>query len=154
MGTNWQERTNTFDSEALFASVGEDGEVWVTTMDHTLECRAPGKDAFTRPAGGSFKMVDGGNKEAYGVNVYDEVYMRTGIDETHPCGVNWQQVPGRMTFVSTSEQGIVWAIDDEADIWVLKTGSITVDRPVQNEEHGWTLIEEIELIQVDVGYNA
>jgi hypothetical protein len=59
-----------------------------------------------------------------------------------------------MTFVSTSEQGIVWAIDDEADIWVLKTGSITVDRPVQNEEHGWTLIEEIELIQVDVGYNA
>jgi hypothetical protein len=59
-----------------------------------------------------------------------------------------------MVFVSTNEQGIVWAIDDEADIWVLKTGSLDVEPPVQNEEHGWILIPENELIQVDVGYNA
>jgi len=80
--------------------------------------------------------------------------MRTGFDASHPCGQNWQQVNGRMTFVSTSEQGIVWAIDDEADIWVLRTGSIDVTPPVQNEDHGWTEVTPLELIQVDVGYNA
>jgi hypothetical protein len=75
-------------------------------------------------------MVDGGNKEALGVNLYDEMYMRTGIDEKHPCGQNWQQVSACHTFVSTSEQGIVWAIDDEHDVWMRKYGEITVEKPV------------------------
>jgi len=34
------------------------------------------------------------------------------------------------TFVSTSEQGIVWAIDDEHDVWMRKYGEITVEKPV------------------------
>jgi hypothetical protein len=89
-GTSWQERENTHGSTAVYASVGEAGEVWVTTTEGTLECRAPGVASFTRPSGGSFKMVDAGNDEAYGVNFYDEVYMRNGIDANHPCGQSWQ----------------------------------------------------------------
>lgn len=153
-GTSWAERENTHGSTAVYASVGEDGEVWVTTAEGTLECRAPGATSFTRPSGGNFKLVDAGHNQVYGVNQYDEVYQRTGVDAEHPCGRDWSFVPGAMVFVATSEQNIVWGIDDEADIWVLRAGELDIEPPVQNEDHGWILIPENELIQVDVGYNA
>jgi len=43
-----------------------------------------------------------------------------------------------MIYVSTAEQGIVWAIDDEYDTWVLKAGEITIDDIVDTNDHmGW-----------------
>jgi hypothetical protein len=63
-------------------------------------------------------------------------------------------VPGWMQYVSTAEEGIVWAIDVEYDVWVLETGSISTAEIIRNQELGWTLIEEQKLVQLDTGFNG
>jgi hypothetical protein len=35
-----------------------------------------------------------------------------------------------MIYVSTAEEGVVWALDEEHDVWVLKTGIISIEEPV------------------------
>jgi len=72
-------------------------------------------------------------------------------------GTSWEQVPGRQRFVSSAEEGIVWAIDPEDDVWILKTGEISIQEYTDNIEEGWTLIENYAgntMIQLDSGYNS
>jgi hypothetical protein len=59
-----------------------------------------------------------------------------------------------MAYVSTAEEGIVWSLDEKGEVWVLKTGSISKDDFVPNDELGWTHAPDALLIQVDVGYNS
>jgi hypothetical protein len=55
-----------------------------------------------------------------------------------------------MTYVSTAEESIVWAIDDDHDVWVLKAGTISVETVITNDPD-WTLIADTKLVYVDVG---
>lgn len=80
------------------------------------------------------------------MNVYDEVFRRTGVDNNSPCGSDWEGVPGAMIYVSTAEEGVVWAIDDEHDLWILKTGTISVVPVIRNDEWDWIEITDIELV--------
>jgi len=46
--------------------------------------------------------------------------------------------------LSTAETGIVWQVDPEGLVWILKEGDITTEDYVENLPHGWTLIENID----------
>lgn len=104
-----------------------------------------------------FKWMDAGNNELWGINRYHEVYQRLELNDNDKIGKSWKQVPGDMSKLSSAEKGIVWAVDSgkgsEAEIWVLKVGSITVQKIIENERLGWTLVEK-KLVKVDVGYNS
>jgi hypothetical protein len=91
--------------------------------------------------------------------MYNEVYTRLGIEAVTDefFGTEWELVPGTMRFVSSAETGIVWAIDPEDDVWILKTGDITTEVIINNIDHDWILVEGTGgnvLIQVDSGYNS
>jgi hypothetical protein len=55
-----------------------------------------------------------------------------------------------MTYVSTAEEGIVWAIDDDHDVWVLREGEISKEEPIDNTPT-WTPIPDIKFSYIDVG---
>jgi hypothetical protein len=88
-------------------------------------------------------QMDAGKGEVWGVNRWNEIFRRTDDQE-------WTRVTGEMTYVSTAEEGIVWAIDDDHDVWVLKTGKITVEEQIHNDEW-WTPVTDHKLVYVDVG---
>ncbi len=46
-----------------------------------------------------------------------------------------------MTWVSTAEEGVVWGIDEEHDIWIYRDGDISIEEFTTNDEHGWTHVE-------------
>jgi len=48
----------------------------------------------------------------------------------------------------------VWAIDADHGVWMLKTGTIDDARIIQNADEGWSLIPNIHLIEVDVGFRS
>ena len=56
-----------------------------------------------------------------------------------------------MVYVSTAEEGIVWAIDEDHDVWVLKAGVITVEEEVDNSPTWDPVDPSIKLVYVDVG---
>jgi len=56
--------------------------------------------------------------------------------------------------VSTAEQGVVWAIDVDGEVWRWRGGEITVEEIVNNVDHDWIHVPEAQLIKVDVGYNS
>lgn len=91
------------------------------------------------------------------VNVHNEVYQRKGLDQDqHPYGVGneWDQILGVMTYVATAEQGIVWGIDPVGEVWRYDGGDISIQEVINNVDHGWKLIADAKMIEVDVGYNA
>jgi hypothetical protein len=51
-----------------------------------------------------------------------------------------------MAFVSTAEQGIVWALDQDGNLWILDTGDISVQEVIDNTDGGWTLVEPEKLM--------
>jgi hypothetical protein len=59
-----------------------------------------------------------------------------------------------MAFVSTAEEGVVWALDQTGSLWILNTGTVSIGTVIKNEELGWTLVEDGLLVQVDVGRNG
>ena len=95
--------------------------------------------------------MDVGNKEVWAVNKWNEIYKRTGIDSTNPTGSNWEKHQGEMTYVSSAEEGIVWAIDDDHDVWVLKAGVISVEEEVDNSPTWNPTDPSIKLVFVDAG---
>lgn len=52
-------------------------------------------------------------------------------------------MPGKMKFVSSSEAGIVWAIDLDNDVWILKTGTVCKEEIIDNTKAGWILVEQV-----------
>jgi hypothetical protein len=91
------------------------------------------------------------------VNVHNEVYQREGVDHLsspYGTGFGWVQVPGEMTYVATAEEGIVWGIDADGEVWRYDGGDISIQVVINNVDHGWTLVPEKKLLEVDVGYNA
>jgi len=58
-----------------------------------------------------------------------------------------------MAFVSTAEQGLVWALDQVGGLWLIE-GEITWEPVIRNEEHGWTLVEPERLVQIDTGFRG
>jgi hypothetical protein len=83
------------------------------------------------------------------VNQFNEVYERVTAAE-NIAGTRWVQHTGAMIYVSTAEEGIVWAIDDDHDVWVLRAGTISVDVVIDNEPE-WSPIPGVKLTYVDVG---
>lgn len=47
-----------------------------------------------------------------------------------------------MAYVATAEQGIVWALDGEGNVWVLNEGTISIEEVIDNAEHDWVLIPD------------
>jgi hypothetical protein len=43
-----------------------------------------------------------------------------------------------MIYVSTAEQGVVWALDVEGDVWIYETGDISIEEPYNPEDDGYT----------------
>jgi len=105
------------------------------------------------PTEQSFKHIDAGNFELWGVNVFNEVYRRHGSEgesQIDGTGYEWQQYTGTMIFAQSAEEGVVWALDDEHDVWVLRAGTITSGEIINNEPT-WTKIPDVKLVYVDVG---
>lgn len=50
-----------------------------------------------------------------------------------------------MIYVSTAEQGIVWALDVEGDVWIYETGDITVDIPYNPEDDDFVPVGPTDL---------
>jgi hypothetical protein len=59
-----------------------------------------------------------------------------------------------MSFVATAEEGIVWGIDPEGEVWRYDGGEISIQEVINNVDHGWKLIADKKMLEVDVGYNA
>jgi hypothetical protein len=100
-----------------------------------------------------FKHIDAGNNELWAVNVFNEIYRRHGkedVSNVETVGESWKQYTGTMIFAQSAEEGVVWALDDENDVWVLKTGKITVEEQIHNDEW-WTPVTDHKLVYVDVG---
>ena len=98
-----------------------------------------------------WKQFDAGNNEMFAVSLWNEVYQRQGMywnsdTDFNGYGTGWKMIPGWQIFVSTAEEGIVWAIDVEHDVWVLETGTISIHEIIENEENGWELVVEEKLI--------
>jgi len=98
--------------------------------------------------------VSVGNWHVWGIDRFHQMYQRIGVSADNISGDSWDQTERYMAWVSTAEEGIVWSLDDKGDVFVLKTGSISVDPFVPNNELGWTHAPDALLIQVDVGYNS
>jgi hypothetical protein len=94
--------------------------------------------------------MDAGNNEVWGVNRWNEIFRRTGMSIANAGGDDWEQHQGEMTYVSTAEEGIVWAIDDDHDVWVLRAGSISVEEVIDNTPT-WTPIDGVKFTYIDVG---
>jgi hypothetical protein len=159
-GLDWMRHLATPIAGRVSATVGEEGQVYVLNMESftAFYVSSEGQDAseYTEIEG-QWKHIDAGKGALWAVNLYDEVFQRLGVSEDLWTGTSWEQVPGRQRFVSSAEEGIVWAIDPEDDVWILKTGDISTETYVDNIEEGWTLIENYAgntLIQVDSGYNS
>ena len=71
------------------------------------------------------------------MNKYFEIFRREFDHDKNPQGHAWEQIPGHMKIVSTAEEGIVWALDDEDDIWIWEEGKISVEEIVRNEKVGF-----------------
>jgi hypothetical protein len=95
---------------------------------------------YTAVNTGRFKQINCGNWMLVGVTAYNEVYMRDNYAVATPTGDDWRQIPGSMAFVSTAEEGIVWALDQSGSLWVLDEGDISIQDVIDNTEHGWTLV--------------
>jgi hypothetical protein len=146
-----------------FISVGENGQVFglrdgnaCARTGYSVE--NPTGDAWNEfDNSGMIKNFNAGHNEIWMVNVHNEVYQRVGVDHTaapYAVGTEWNQVPGEQSFVTTAEEGVVWAIDAEGEVWRWRGGEITVEEIVNNVEHGWTHVPERQLIKLDVGYNS
>jgi hypothetical protein len=174
-GTGWTRHLAAAIGTNVQATVGEHGQMYVLNVDsgEAYHVASVGEDASVyNLMDGTWKHLDAGKRDVacneahcngqfagslWAVNQFDEVYKRNGVTETDMFGTSWEKVPGRQRFVSSSEEGIVWAIDPEDDVWILMTGDISTRLYVDNIEHGWTLIENYAgntLIQVDSGYNS
>jgi hypothetical protein len=105
-----------------------------------------------------FKQMDAGNNELYAVTMFNEVFRRMGLNaqEGQVVGSGWEQNQqiGWMRYVSTAEEGVVWGIDVEYDVWVLYTGTISTVDIINNQQQGWTLVEPQKLVQIDTGFNG
>jgi len=114
-------------------SVGEQGQLYALSSDNQIYYRkGRGDDNLQGTIWElvdqySFKQMDCGNNELYAVTMFNEVYRRIGLSQTDLVGSHWEEVKGWMQYVSTAEEGIVWAIDVEYDVWVLETGSISIE---------------------------
>jgi hypothetical protein len=142
-------------------TVGEEGQMFVLGLDNHVAyyVSSEGLDSSVyEPLDGKWTHMDAGKGELWAVNMYHEVYKRLGIDtDNKPEGLSWEEVPQYMRFVSSAEEGIVWAIDPQDDVWILIAGDISIHEYTNNIEEGWTLIENFAgntLKQVDSGYNS
>jgi len=143
-------------------SVGENGDAWilfqdgfVQYIDQTFDNADLSADlgtGYSLVSVGESQLVqmDAGNYEVWGVNRWNEIFRRTGMSAANAGGDDWEQHQGEMTYVSTAEEGIVWAIDDDHDVWVLRAGTISVDVVIDNEPE-WSPIPGVKLTYVDVG---
>jgi len=47
-----------------------------------------------------------------------------------------------MNYIATAEQGIVWGLDGEGNVWVLDIGEISIEVEIRNEDNGWILVDD------------
>lgn len=117
-------------------SIGEQGQLYALSDDNKIYYRKGRTNAklegtmWEQVDTYAFKQMDAGNNELYAVTMFNEVYRRDGLvwndQAQNLVGTDWIEVKGWMQYVSTAEEGIVWAIDVEYDVWVLETGSISI----------------------------
>ncbi len=143
--------------DAVGCTVSEQGQLYALGSDGVIYLRTGRTDDNLSGDGWEgmqdqeFKQMDAGNNELFAVSRWNEVYQRQGLvwnseTDNNKIGDGWKMIPGWMIYVSTAEEGIVWAIDVEHDVWVLETGTITLQEIIENENHGWTLIPEEKLV--------
>jgi len=145
------------DLEWSQVSIGEQGQLYALSSDNQIYVRKGRSDGnlagslWEQVDTYGFKQMDAGNNELYAVTMFNEVFQRRGLSwtsetENDLVGDNWVEVKGWMQYVSTAEEGIVWAIDVEYDVWVLETGTISIAEIIKNQELGWTLVEGQKLV--------
>lgn len=122
-------------------TAGESGEVWMLHQTDRNVYRYS-NDQYTAVQPGRFMQVNCGNWMLVGVTAHNEVYKRANYAESTPTGDDWEQMSGSMAFVSTAEQGVVWALDQSGAVWVHDQGDISIEVTVDNENEGWTLVED------------
>jgi hypothetical protein len=162
-GTGWIRHRDQPVSEHVSVTVGEEGQMFVLSLDsnqaYYVASYSEGASVYEEIEG-RWTHIDAGKGALWAVNMYNEVYQRLGIDGSDAStftGTSWEEIPGFKRFVSSAEEGIVWAIDPEDDVWILIAGEISIQEYTDNIEEGWTLIENYAgntLIQVDSGYNS
>jgi len=144
-------------------SVGESGDAFILFADGFIQYIDQTSDnvdmsgdlgtgyTFVDVGASQLVQLDAGNTEVWGVNRWNEIFVKRNVDHVNnPLGDDWAQHQGEMIYVSTAEQGIVWAIDDDHDVWVLRAGTITTGIIINNEPT-WEKIPDMKLVYLDVG---
>jgi len=152
-GVGWETPAG-LDVDNMWAQVtaGENEQVWMLHATDRNVYRYTG-DSYQAIQPGRFKQFNCGNWMLVGVTAYNEVYMRDEYSHANPDGSDWKQMTGSMAFVSTAEQGLVWALDQVGGLWLIE-GEISWEPVIRNELVGWTKVEDGKLLQVDVGRNG
>jgi hypothetical protein len=113
-----------------FFGMKKSGEIWEACARTGYSKQEPSGNAFSCfDTSGSVKNFNAGHNEIWMVNVHNEVYKRIGVDHAQtPYGVGheWMQIAGEMTYVATAEEGIVWGIDVDGEVWRYDGGEISI----------------------------
>jgi hypothetical protein len=157
-GTGW----DLVDSDTRYRSVGvgsENHQIWAVKDDFHILMRTGVSNRNQKGDGwvevdGYLSQVSVGNWHVWGVSRFNELFERTEVSGDKAIGEEWLQRESYMAYVSTAEEGIVWSLDEKGEVWILKSGSISIDDTVPNGELGWTHAPDALLVQVDVGYNS
>jgi hypothetical protein len=82
-------------------SVGEEGQMFVLSLTtfqaYYVSSYGEDQSEYTE-VDGEWKHMDAGKGALIGVNLFNEVFERLGIngaDETTFTGTSWEQIPGR-----------------------------------------------------------
>ena len=57
--------------------------------------------------GGTLKQISVGDGKVMGVNRHDEIYYRTGIDQSNPEGTGWKRIDGYLKYITVGDGKIM-----------------------------------------------
>jgi hypothetical protein len=117
-GTDWLRLSAT--PIATQVTVGEQGQMFVLDDNNVMSYVASVAEDASALQGleGEWLQMDAGNNELFAIDMYHAPFHRIGITLDNPMGTAWENVVERCesnvwAFVSTAENGVVWAIDPQ-----------------------------------------
>jgi len=149
----------------LDVTVAEEGEIFaVDERDHIIQTRIGqshndpyGTKWLEMSSSQNIVQLDAGKEKLWGINNFQEIfhfaYDSGDLATVSKLPIVWEQTPGVFKHVSSAEEGIVWAIDQESDIWIWEEGKISVEEIVRNKDNKWVEVDRIKnkMLKVEVG---
>ena len=93
---------------------------WCTNIHGSVYFLQP--SGYWKKIGGILKQVSVGESEVWGVNGWDMVFRRSGIDSVNPSGTSWVKVVGLLRQITAGDTGIVWGVNRFGQLWHRRSG--------------------------------